>query len=128
MDGNNSLKRFAPLGNREVSDTRVFESDYFLPQDFVDKFAGEVKGRQNQPHVEVPDVEDGEDIEWEDEHDEGDPTDGAPDTPCTGNWKAAAKDEKKPMWSVFCETGIFASACRHGIILWLIDMIRSGEL
>ncbi len=32
------------------------------------------------------------------------------------------------MWAVFNETGIFASACRHGQILWITDMIRSGKL
>ncbi|OSD05539.1 hypothetical protein PYCCODRAFT_1362075, partial [Trametes coccinea BRFM310] len=30
-------------------------------------------------------------------------------------------------WGIFEETGIFASACRHGLILWLVDMIRCGE-
>lgn len=61
---------------------------------------------------------------------EGDPTDGAPgvESSCTKNWKAAQSDEKKRSWDVFEETGIFASACRHGLILWLVDMIRSGEL
>ena len=133
MDGNNSLKRFAPVGNREVGDVRTFESEYYLPTEFVDRFADEVKGRQSQPHVEVPEqldselMDDDADSEWGDE-DEGDPTDGAPDSACAGNWKAAAKDEKKRTWSAFWETGIFASACRHGRIVWLIDMIKSGEL
>ena len=71
--------------------------------------------------------EDNADSEWEDEM-EGDPTDGAPDSACAANWKATAKDEKKCTWSAFWETGIFASVCRHGRILWLIDMIKSGEL
>ncbi|KAG6807975.1 hypothetical protein H0H92_005850, partial [Tricholoma furcatifolium] len=47
---------------------------------------------------------------------------------CTDNWKAAAKEENKRMWAIFSEAGIFASACRHGFILWLADMIASGEL
>lgn len=60
---------------------------------------------------------------------EGDPTDGDPATStCTKNWKAAQSDEKKRSWDVFDETGIFASACRHGFMLWVIDMVRSGEL
>ncbi|KAI0713716.1 hypothetical protein C8Q76DRAFT_768688 [Earliella scabrosa] len=98
MDGNSSLKR--------VGEARVFdESDYFLPQKYVDRFA-------NEPFVE------------------GDPTDGSPDieSTCTKNWKAAAADDKKRTWDIFEETGIFASACRHAIILWIIDMVRSGEL
>ena len=47
---------------------------------------------------------------------------------CTRNWKAASAEEKKKMWAVFDETGIFASACPHGLILWIADMVRSGEL
>ncbi|KAG1884774.1 hypothetical protein F4604DRAFT_1919295 [Suillus subluteus] len=47
---------------------------------------------------------------------------------CSKNWKAAANEEKKHMWSVFDETGIFVSACRHGLLLWVTDMVRSGEL
>ncbi|KIP01438.1 hypothetical protein PHLGIDRAFT_38684, partial [Phlebiopsis gigantea 11061_1 CR5-6] len=34
----------------------------------------------------------------------------------------------KRMWAIFEEAGIFACACRHGLILWLVDMVRSGEL
>ena len=134
MDGNNSLKRFAPVGNRGIGDARAFESDYYLPTSYVDKFANEVKSRQPQPHVAVPEVLDGKivdddgDSEWGEEDPEGDPTDGAPESACASNWKAAAKDEKKRSWSAFWETGIFASACRHGRIIWLIDMIKSGEL
>ncbi|KAL4259837.1 CxC1-like cysteine cluster associated with KDZ transposases domain-containing protein [Pleurotus pulmonarius] len=49
-------------------------------------------------------------------------------SPCADNWKAAAGNEKKHMWDIFDETGIFACACRHGMIVWLADMVRSGEL
>ena len=35
--------------------------------------------------------------------------------------------EKKKMWGVFNETGVFASACPHSFILWLADMVQSGE-
>jgi len=47
---------------------------------------------------------------------------------CATNWKAAASKEKKRMWGVFDETGIFASVCPHGLVLWVVDMIQSGEL
>ena len=30
--------------------------------------------------------------------------------------------------AIFEETGIYASACRHGFMLWICDMVRSGEL
>ncbi|KAI0371593.1 hypothetical protein BV20DRAFT_1035224 [Pilatotrama ljubarskyi] len=84
MDGNNSLKRMRTLGGRKTGDSRIFEdSDYFLPKEYVERFAHE---------------------------------------------KAAQSDEKKRSWDIFDETGIFASACRHGFILWIIDMVHSGEL
>ena len=47
---------------------------------------------------------------------------------CVKNWKVASAEETKKMWGIFDESGLFASACRHGFILWLVDMVRSGEL
>ncbi|KAJ8463735.1 hypothetical protein ONZ51_g10067 [Trametes cubensis] len=163
MDGNNSLKRMRPLGGRQIGDTRAFqESDYFLPQDFVNRFANEVqkKSQRNDTRSEdstdhataqevstadaspadvvVPDgvypaaTEASDNNPTHEPQPEGDPTDGAGsrgvESSCTKNWKAAQADEKKRSWDVFEETGIFASACRHGMVLWIIDMIRSGEL
>lgn len=55
---------------------------------------------------------------------DGDDTNGA----CTEHWKAAQSDNLKRMWSIYQETGIFLSACRHGLIWWIVDMIESGEL
>lgn len=43
---------------------------------------------------------------------------------CAGSWRAAAD---KGAWGVFKENGIFASACRHGLVLWVSDMIQTGE-
>lgn len=107
IDGNNSLSRMAPLGNREAGDVRTFASDYFLPESYVDQFAD-----VTAPSRPLPDVE-------------GQPTASAG---CTDNWKAAADDAKKKSWGIFDETGIFACACRHGMLLWVVDMKRSGEL
>ncbi|KAH9916348.1 hypothetical protein B0H21DRAFT_703065 [Amylocystis lapponica] len=130
MDGNNSLKRLAAIGNRVRGDTRTFgDSDYYLPVEYVDRYANEVKSRTEPPSKDAADEEETSRDTYD--GDEGDPTDGsAVDTavvPCTKNWKAAA-DKKKRMWSIFEETGIFATACRHGFVLWLADMMRSGEL
>lgn len=123
VDGNNSLKRVAGIGSREVSDNRVFEeSDYYFSKDFVNTFAGEIKART----VSLVANEDPD--EWVDEK-HGDPTDGTEDaSQCTENWKAAAADQHKKMWSIFDESGYFVSSCRHGFVLWVTDMIRSGEL
>ena len=138
-DGNNSLKRVLPFGNRTAADIRVFEhSSYFLPRSFVDRFANEVKSSDPNRHREVrsadQDSGDEDDSELDDADQGGDPTDGVHDTAansvdhCVKNWKAAAADEKKRTWAIFDETGIYASACRHGLILWICDMVRSGEL
>ena len=134
-DGNNSLKRVLPFGNRKAADTRVFDgSDYILPRSFVDNFANEVKATAApRRHREIRSS--GMDSEGEDDADDadqgGDPADGAVASSvdhCVKNWKAAASDEKKRTWAIFDETGIYASACRHGLILWICDMVRSGEL
>ncbi|KAJ3740705.1 hypothetical protein EV360DRAFT_57933, partial [Lentinula raphanica] len=127
-DGNNSLKRIKGVSGRQVADCRVFkDSDYYLSEDFVNTFAHEVKAR---PPAKDFDIQNEEDSDWVDEH-QGDPTDGefAPTLQqCTDNWKAAAADSSKKMWDAFHESGWFVSACRHGFILWVCDMIRSGEL
>lgn len=128
LDGNNSLKRMQGAGNRQVADDRVYQdSDYFLPEEYVNQFGNEVPRGHTQTEdkdTEEPGLEQG-----------GDPTDGqtsmsetSPLQKCTSNWKAAAGDAAKKMWDGFHETGIFASTCRHGFIIWLTDMIRSGEL
>lgn len=149
--------------DRKEGDTRVFlDSEYFLPREYVDRFANEVRGRRGPALRKAQ----GSDVDDSDISDlgsvEGDPTDGLqapitrPSSPsslesrdvlpadgddgtaaliarklmdaCVVNWKANSSEEKKKMWAVFDETGIFVAACRHGIILWAIDMIRSGEL
>ena len=111
MDGNNSLKRVA--GTR-VADSRILEdSDYFLSEDFVNCYADEVKAQFSENSTTEG----------------GDPTDGVRgDHACAGRWKAAMAQHIRHMWALFHETGIFAAACRHGFVLWLVDMIRSGEL
>lgn len=116
FNGNNSLSRMAPLGGREVGDRRVFTSDYFLEPGFVDQFAHEVKPGPEHPDVNVT------------ANGERTSTSTGSTSTCTDNWKAARDDAKKKSWGIFEETGIFACTCRHGIIQWIVDMIRSGEL
>ncbi|KAI0078046.1 hypothetical protein K474DRAFT_1683961 [Panus rudis PR-1116 ss-1] len=136
FDGNNSLKRMAANPDRVAGDTRVYtESDYFLPREFVDRFAHEVKSRRTDKGPQIqPDMLDDDVGDGHEPLDpiEGDPTDGSADDKgveqCVKNWKSAASEDKKKAWGIFDETGIFASACRHGLILWLVDMVKSGEL
>lgn len=118
------------IGSRQVGDTRVFhDSDYYLSDDFVNQFADEVKARPTQ-QKSTEDIEPNIDPDDIDAEEGGDPTDGGLQGPvaCADNWKAAAAAERKRMWAIFEESGIFASACRHGMILWIIDMVRCGEL
>lgn len=51
MDGNNSLKRF--IRNDRHSDNMTFSSDYFLSQDYVDRFKDEVKHRVQKDNSQV---------------------------------------------------------------------------
>ncbi|KJA22422.1 hypothetical protein HYPSUDRAFT_124967, partial [Hypholoma sublateritium FD-334 SS-4] len=112
MDANFSLKRMTS-GSKNEGDVRTFtESDYYLTFEEVDKYADEVKSKEGADDMADDDL----------------PTAAANKSGCAVRWKAAASDEKKKMWSIFMESGLFASACRHGMILWIADLIQSGEL
>ncbi|KAF7970293.1 hypothetical protein HWV62_24418 [Athelia sp. TMB] len=119
MDGNNSMKRVYSLGGLIRNPKPFTDTDYLLPPEYVDQFADEVPSRR-APAVPVV-SDDAADEGWEDVGD-------LEEVPCTTNFKAAAADEKKKMWDIFEETGFFVSACRHSLIMWFSDMIRSGEL
>ena len=47
---------------------------------------------------------------------------------CVERWRNAGPEARKKMFALFAVTGIFACLCRHGQVLVLCDMIRSGEL
>ncbi|KAG6882148.1 hypothetical protein C0993_011756 [Termitomyces sp. T159_Od127] len=111
-----------------------------IDREFVDQYADKVK-KSTRPSADSTQVvsSDGDDDGALSDEDQcpddnaGDPTDGASSdgathTPCAENWKAAAAESNKKMWAIFEETSIFVGACRHGLILWIMDMLRSGEL
>jgi hypothetical protein len=104
FDGNESLKRLA----RPSTDPTMLESDYFLSPRFVDSLNGDTtlpaQPDQDRMHEHTPQQ-----------------------SSCTDRWKAAAPDSTKKTWGIFDETGIFASACCHGFILWIADMRQGGE-
>ena len=125
LDGNNSLKRIkSSRGQQEAGDVCEFsDSNYFLNNAYVNSFENEIhwpaqRDIKQESKDETIDEDEGYITETDDSKLEN----------CASNWKAAASMEKKKMWGVFDETGIFASACPHGIVLWLVDMIQSGEL
>ncbi|CAK5272797.1 unnamed protein product [Mycena citricolor] len=47
---------------------------------------------------------------------------------CVERWKAAGPEARKKMFALFAVSGIFLAVCRHGHVLIMCDMIRSGEL
>lgn len=127
VDGNNSCKRMAQVGSHSPINAASFkDSDYFLSNSFVDTFSDEVRGTRTLDETErmTIDVPDGTVNDTE-----GDPVDTeSENASCGKRWKAASGDELKRMWGVWAETGNMLSCCRHSIILWVVDMIRSGEL
>ncbi len=116
IDGNDSLKRIlrrepAPeeppnatepvLGaSSESVDTRDVAYASYLMQQEVDRWSKDVLGT---------------DIDTED------------DNPCAERWRNMKTEVTARMWGIFEETGLFLSLCRHGFVLLLADMVRSGE-
>lgn len=47
---------------------------------------------------------------------------------CADRWKNAGPEERKKMFSLFDETGIFIACCRHRVVVAACDMVKSGEL
>ena len=134
INGNKLLRRIAGLGGCSVGDTWTFDkSDYYLSEESVNQFKNKVKSKTAPSGAEASEHK----REWEDEEaregvDDTEemlgPSVGPASAPqCTDNWKSAAAENKKGMWGIFRETELFTSACRHGFILWLVDMIQSRE-
>jgi hypothetical protein len=103
MDGNNSAKRMARAGH---ADQRCFASRYMIGPHEVDAFKDDVRLRPGEQGTKQ--------TEWT-------------VTSCTENWRATNSTDENTV-KVFEQTGIFLSACRHGIIQTLAEMRHSGEL
>ncbi|OAX32642.1 hypothetical protein K503DRAFT_852090 [Rhizopogon vinicolor AM-OR11-026] len=122
IDGNNSLKRWASQIYNSVSrdDSRQPRTDYWIDREVVDKFKDEVRSRT------ALDKNDNAD-DWEDVPNDGEVPGEVPFN-CTARWRNAGPEQRKKMFSLFDESGIFIAACRHRFILVACDMIHSGEL
>ncbi|KAJ7174442.1 hypothetical protein C8R46DRAFT_892382, partial [Mycena filopes] len=124
FDGNESLRRVLrrvsnPDGSveedetgepvatksKERTDNRDAGEGYFIAREKVDAWA----------KTKLADVLPTDSVEGE-------------KTPCADRWKNMINDVTSKMWGIFDETGIFLALCRHGFVLLLADMIRSGEL
>ncbi|KAJ7238094.1 hypothetical protein B0H12DRAFT_1025997, partial [Mycena haematopus] len=123
IDGNNSLKRFwrrereevgtdgttVPGASKERKDSRVPAGDYYLPREEVDRWAKEGLDdlmKEFVPGSELPDEGDG----------------------CTERWQNMREDVTSRAYGMYDETGIFPALCRHGFVLVIVDMVKSGEL
>ncbi|KAJ7027031.1 hypothetical protein C8F04DRAFT_1295641 [Mycena alexandri] len=118
MDGNDSLKRVfrreaaeydddgnpLPSVSKERFDPRVADAggDYFLRREVVNMWDKEqMKARADATEDK---------------------------SPCEERWKNLSDDASKKMWAIYDETGVFICLCRHGFVLMVADMVRSGEL
>ena len=116
IDGNDSLKRIlrrepAPealpnateptLGtSSELGDSRQVAYECYLTQQDVNQWSKDALGG---------------DIDVED------------DNPCAERWRNMKTEVTARMWGIFEETGLFLSLCRHGFVLFLADMVHTGE-
>ncbi|KAF8203394.1 hypothetical protein K438DRAFT_1580548, partial [Mycena galopus ATCC 62051] len=122
MDGNNSLKRFwrrervqyqqdgtaVPGASKERHDNRVAPGDYYLSRVEVDSWAA-----------------DGADVLMRDFSPDAENDEGAG---CDDRWQNMKEDVTARAWGMYDETGIFPALCRHGFVLVVVDMVKSGEL
>ncbi|KAG1872019.1 hypothetical protein C8R48DRAFT_760270 [Suillus tomentosus] len=102
LDGNNSVKFVDPAlcGGRERLDPRNGQSDIWIDEEYVDRFKDENEAEDSNEPVNV----------------------------CVDQWRNAAPEARKRMFSVFRKSGIFVAVCRHGFLLSICDMVHSGEL
>ncbi|KAJ7124029.1 hypothetical protein C8R43DRAFT_899278 [Mycena crocata] len=115
-DGNNSLSRFwrqertedgAPGGSKERVDDREVPGDYYLSREKVDAWGKAELEELMKGFTDEPDSDDGG---------------------CSDRWQNMKEEITSKAWGMYDETGVFLSLCRHGFVLVIADMVRSGEL
>ncbi|KAJ7778568.1 hypothetical protein B0H14DRAFT_3095839 [Mycena olivaceomarginata] len=107
MDGNNSLKRvLRRCKSKEYTDTRDAGDNYYRDREKVNEWSKQ----------RIAEMMPKEAIESDEPN------------PCADRWKNMVEDVTAKMWGIFDETGIFLCLCRHGFVLMIVDMIKSGEL
>ena len=131
IDGNSSLKRIERATRMRDESGKVVTSDsierrdgrqlrtggFYLNADEVDRYKDEVRNRTRGKGKASAKSEAA-----------ALPIDPTEPNTCVERWSNLANDSEKRTWGIFDETGIFAAACRHGFILLVCDMIKSGEL
>ncbi|TFK61890.1 hypothetical protein BDN72DRAFT_777748 [Pluteus cervinus] len=117
LDGNNSLKRF----DGAKADEREFTSNYFLSNEYVDKFKDDVHNARKNPSLLPPSSTTAAAAT------PPPTTTITPDNLCVDTWHAATTVSEDTV-KVFDQTGVFLSACRHRIVESMAEMRKSGEL
>ncbi|KAH9931426.1 uncharacterized protein B0H18DRAFT_1083452 [Fomitopsis serialis] len=146
MDGNQSLKLVDDMFRHGTTreDGRSARTDIWLSPAEVDRFkdeAGKIDSRGENgaaggatAHADQTADDPGrlddhsDDIAWLDLPESEDGKLEASVDVCVERWRNAGPEARKKMFALFAMTGIFVCLCRHGQLLILCDMIRSGEL
>jgi hypothetical protein len=134
-DGNQSLRLVDStfLAGDLRPDGRVLTSSRWISPEEVDIYKDEVRSRKKALHDsgEADLVADGDCLDeignLEDTGDDSDES-SAKVAGCVQRWRNAGPEARKKMFALFAITGIFLVVCRHGHVLVMCDMIRSGEL
>jgi hypothetical protein len=122
MDGNNSLKLVDASIHVGKAQADVWESvsPRWLSTLDVDRFKDDVAINEMAGMIQQ---------DWLNAVMQSSESLPAADVPiCIERWKNAGPDEKKKKFALFSVSGIFLAVCRHGHVLSICDMIRSGEL
>ncbi|TBU29313.1 hypothetical protein BD311DRAFT_661455, partial [Dichomitus squalens] len=126
MDGNQSLKlvdgKFR--SGTPCIDSRRIPADLLIPAEVVDIYKDEVANAKRVNGAGTG----GDDhtIENIDVADNGETSD--PISVCEERWRNTGPEARKKMFALFAVSGVFVCLCRHGHVLVMCDMIRSGEL
>ncbi|KAJ7808508.1 hypothetical protein B0H14DRAFT_2380526 [Mycena olivaceomarginata] len=129
MDGNNSLKLVDAtfLSGTTRFDNRTSTSFRWVTPEEVDIFKDEVANSQKPPVSN----DDDPDVAWLNVNElsggESEELAKCLNT-CVERWKAAGPEARKKMFALFAVSGIFLTVCRHGHVVVMCDMVRSGEL
>ncbi|KAJ7759688.1 hypothetical protein B0H14DRAFT_2404071 [Mycena olivaceomarginata] len=134
MDENNSLKLVDATFRAGTTrlDDRASTSFRWLTPEQVDAFKDEVANSQKAESGYAPVADDDDpDVAWlninELSGSESEEFSKCLNT-CVERWKAAGPEARKKMFALFAVSGIFLTVCRHGHVVIMCDMIRSGEL
>jgi len=124
MDGNNSAKSVdlaVRLGHKRP-DPHDGRSAVWLTEDYVDHFKDEANRVRRQP-VQSYNIDSGD--EWVDEPEE---VEGEQMDVCVDQWRNAAPEACKKIFTIFHKSGVFIAVCRHGFLLSICDMVRSCQV